>query len=76
MEVLFMLEFNETNWNECLEALGFTEGNNVSFGGKVIYDDNDIPQWTYDTNDIEYKKQLFLFFSGAVYWDLHKNKKD
>lgn len=67
-----MFEFNEENWNDVLESLGFTEGDNLTFGGKVIYDDNDIPKWTYDNDDIEYKKQLYTFLSGAVYWKIHK----
>ena len=33
------MEFNKTNWKECLEALNFTECKNESFGGMVVYDD-------------------------------------
>ena len=34
------MEFNETNWKECLEALNFTEDKNESFGGMVVYKEN------------------------------------
>ena len=63
------MEFNEQNWNECLDSLGFTEGKNFSFGGMIIYDDNGIPKWTYNTE--EEKERLYIFFSGAVYWQVH-----
>ena len=53
------LAYSKENWEGCLKSLGFTEGKNVSF----------IPQWTYDTE--EEKKQLYIFFSGAVYWQVH-----
>ena len=65
------MEYNEQNWNDVLDSLGFTEGNNNSFGGKIIYDDKGMPKWTYDDDDIEYKKQLYTFLSGAVYWKVH-----
>ena len=63
------LEFNEKNWEECLEALGFTEGKNCSFGGMIVYNDDNIPIWTYTTE--EEKERLYIFFSGAVYWQVH-----
>ena len=63
------LAYSQENWEGCLESLGFTEGKNVSFGGMVVYDNKGIPQWTYDTE--EEKKQLYIFFSGAVYWQVH-----
>ena len=47
------MEFNETNWKECLEALNFTEGKNESFGGMVVYDDKGIPQFDYDSEECE-----------------------
>ena len=43
------MEFNETNWKECLEALNFTESKNESFGGMVVYDDKGIPKFDYDS---------------------------
>ena len=30
------MEFNETNWKECLEALNFKEGKNESYGGMDV----------------------------------------
>jgi hypothetical protein len=63
------LEYNEQNWKECLEALNFTEGKNVGFGGMVVYNDKGIPAFNYDSD--ERKQQLYLFLSGAVYWKLH-----
>lgn len=63
------LAYSQENWEGCLESLGFTEGKNLSFGGMIIYDDNGFPKWTYDTE--EEKKQLYIFFSGAVYWKVH-----
>ena len=68
MEVNTM-EFNETNWKECLEALNFTEGKNESFGGMVVYDDKGIPQFDYDSE--ERKRLLFIFLSGALYMKNH-----
>lgn len=63
------LGFSEDNWNECLEALGFTEQRNISFGGMVIFDDKGIPVWDYD--NLERKMLLYYFFSGAVYGKMH-----
>ena len=68
MEVNTM-EFNETNWKECLEALNFTEGKNESFGGMLVYDDKGIPQFDYDSE--ERKRSLFIFLSGALYMKNH-----
>lgn len=65
------MEYNEQNWKELLEALRFEEHNNVSFGGKIILNDKDIPMWTYDNNDEEYKRNLFIFLSGALYMKQH-----
>lgn len=62
------MNFTEKNWNECLESLGFIEQKN-SFGGMVVYNNNNIPCWTYTTK--EEKEKLYLFFSGAVYWKIH-----
>ena len=65
------MEYNEQNWKELLEALRFEEHNNVSFGGKIILNDKAIPMWTYDNNDEEYKRNLFIFLSGALYMKQH-----
>lgn len=65
------MEYNEQNWKELLEALRYIEEDNVGFGGKVIYDDKGVPKWTYDSNDEEYKKNLFIFLSGALYMKHH-----
>lgn len=63
------MEFNETNWKECLESLNFTEGKNESFGGMVVYDDKGIPKFDYDSE--ERKRMLFIFLSGALYMKNH-----
>jgi hypothetical protein len=63
------LEFNEQNWKECLESLGFTESENVNFGGMIVYNDKGIP--TFDYTSEERKRQLYIFLSGAVYWQIH-----
>ena len=42
------MDMTEKNWNECLESLGFIEQKN-SFGGMVVYNNNNIPCWTYTT---------------------------
>lgn len=65
------MKYNEQNWKELLEALRFEEHNNVSFGGKIILDDKGIPMWTYDNNDEKYKRNLFIFLSGALYMKQH-----
>ena len=52
-----MINYNTQNWKECLESLGFTEVKNDSFGGIMILDDKDIPQWQYNTE--EEKKILY-----------------
>lgn len=65
-----MMEFNEKNWKDCLDSLGFKEGKNISFGGMVVYDDRDVPLWTYTTE--EEKEKLYIFFNGAVYWKVHE----
>lgn len=67
------MNINNNDWNECLESLGFTEQKNEQFGGMVIFDDNNIPMWTYETE--EEKGKLYLFFSGAVYWKIHTMNK-
>lgn len=64
------MEYNEKNWKECLNSLGFTERKNAQFGGMVVHDDKGIPCWTYETD--EEKRNLYLFFSGAVYFKIHK----
>ena len=63
------LDYSEENWKECLETLGFSEGKNISFGGMVVFDDRGIPVWDYD--NLEKKKLLYYFFSGAVYGRMH-----
>lgn len=63
------MEFNETNWKGCLEALNFSEGKNETFGGMVVYDDKGIPQFDYDSE--ERKRLLFIFLSGALYMKIH-----
>lgn len=63
------MEFNEQNYKECLESLGFTEQANEQFGGFVVYDDRSRPFWTYQTE--EEKQELYTFLSGAVYWKIH-----
>ena len=65
------MEYNEQNWKELLEALHFTEYKNESFGGMVICDDNGIPNWDYESDDEERKRQIFLFLSGALYMKHH-----
>ena len=63
------MEFNETNWKECLKALNFTEDKNTSFGGMVVYDDKGIPKFDYDSE--ERKRLLFIFLNGALYMKIH-----
>ena len=65
-----MIPYTKENWNECLECLGFKEIKNTMFGGVDILDNNGIPQWSYSTD--EQKKNLYLFFNGMVYWQVHK----
>lgn len=65
------MEYNEQNWKELLEALHFEEHDNVSFGGKEILDDEGMPKWTYDSDNEEYKRNLFIFLSGALYMKQH-----
>ena len=65
-----MIPYTKENWNECLESLGFKEIKNKMFGGVDILDNNGIPQWNYNTE--EQKKNLYLFFNGMVYWQVHK----
>ena len=62
------MKFTEENWSNCLNTLGFTEQEN-EFYGKIIYNEENSPCWTYCTK--EEKKQLYVFLSGAAYW---KNK--
>lgn len=64
-----MFEYNEQDWKDCLESLRFTEQKNYQFGGMVIFNDKQIPIWTYETE--EEKEKLYIFFSGAVYWKNH-----
>ena len=63
------MKHNEQNWKEVLESLGFTERKNNQFGGMVVYNDKQIPCWTYTTEDE--KENLYIFLSGAVYWKVH-----
>lgn len=63
------MKFNQENWNDCLKTLGFTEQKNSQFGGMVVYDDKNIPCWTYGTDDE--KETLYIFLSGAAYWKMH-----
>lgn len=70
------MEYNEQSWKDLLESLHFKEWDNDSFGGKVLYDDKGIPMWTYDNNDEEYKRNLFIFLSGALYMMRHINAID
>lgn len=65
------MEYNEQNWKNVLKALHFKEENNATFGGKVIYDDNDIPRWSYDNDDEEYKEKLYHFLAGAMWMRAH-----
>ena len=53
-----------------VEEKTFKEVKNNNFGGVMILDDKGIPQWQYDTE--EEKEKLYYFFSGAVYWQVHK----
>lgn len=62
------MKFNEKDWKECLDSLGFTEQKN-KFGAMVVYNDKDLPLWIYQTE--EEQKELFIFFNGAVYWKIH-----
>lgn len=72
-----MLEFNEQNWQECLEAIGLSERRNGQFGGMTIYDDKGIPFWTYVTE--EEKRMAYHFFGGMAYqkmrMELEEKKK-
>lgn len=63
------MKYSEKDWNECLESLGFTEQKNNQFGGMVVYNDKQIPCWTYETE--EEKERLYIYLSGAVYWKIH-----
>ena len=63
------MEYNEQNWKWCLESLGFTEQKNNQFGGMVIFNDKQIPMWTYSTE--EEKEKLYIFFCGMEYWKMH-----
>jgi hypothetical protein len=63
--------YNEQNWKELLDALHFQECDNSSFGGKCIFNDKGIPEWTYDSNDEECKRNLFMFLTGALYMKHH-----
>lgn len=65
------MRVNKKDWYEVLESLHFEEKDNTIFGGKVIYDDKGIPQWTYNDDDQEYKISLFHFLQGALYMKLH-----
>ena len=65
------MEFNQQNWEEVLQALGFSEIKNPN--GANCYDvlnDRGIPIWQYDTE--EKKEKMFYFFSGALYWKTTK----
>lgn len=42
---------------------------NRQFGGMVVFNDDGVPTWTYETE--EEKMMLFLFFSGMAYWKIH-----
>lgn len=59
--------YSKENWNAVLNALGFKEESNTSFGGKVLYDNEDIPRWTYNESDEQYKEHLFHFLNGALW---------
>lgn len=63
--------YSKENWYVLLNSLGFKEESNTSFGGKVLYDDEDIPRWTYDENDAQYKEHLFQFLNGALWMKWH-----
>lgn len=63
------MKFNEENWQSVLESLNFKEQKNCSFGGMTVFNDNDIPCWTYTTK--KEKEKLYIFLSGAVYWQVH-----
>lgn len=65
------MQVNKKDWCEVLESLHFEEKDNVTFGGKVIYDDQGIPRWTYNDDNQEYKNSLFHFLQGALYMKLH-----
>ena len=71
------MKFSKENWEKCLETLQFYEQENCSFGGMVVFNDNDVPCWTYTTE--EEKERLYIFLSGAVYWKIHtkfNNRKE
>lgn len=58
--------FNQENWAEVLDSLGFTECKNPN--GKDCYDvlnEKGIPVWQYETEDA--KEKLYYFFSGMIY---------
>lgn len=64
------MEFNEQNWHECLESLGFTVQKNPNGANCYdIYDEKGIPRWQYDT--IGQQKKLYYFFCGCVYMKIH-----
>lgn len=67
------MKVNQKNWDECLESLGFVEQKNASFGGMVVFNDDGIPMWAYETE--EEKERLYAFFRGAVYWKIHTELK-
>lgn len=64
------LAYSEENWNGVLESLGFSEIKNPNgFECYDVLNDNGIPSFQY--SGIEEKKQLYMFFQGAVYWKMH-----
>lgn len=60
------MNFNQQNWEEVLQALGFIEQKNPNgVNCYDVYNDSGIPIWQYDTE--RNKEKLFYFFSGVLY---------
>lgn len=62
-----MLSYNEQNWTDVLDSLGFEEHVNPN-GGMIVYDDRRLPMWTYESE--KDKENLYYFFAGMVYYRL------
>jgi hypothetical protein len=58
-----MIPYNEQNWTDVLDSLGFTEQKNPN-GGMIVYNNEEVPMWRYEEN--ETKEKLYYFFSGMV----------
>ena len=65
------LGYNDQNWADVLESLGFEDRGADSYGVTYLYAGNDVLNLHYEDED--QKRELYTFLTGMVYQQMRTN---